>query len=90
MMGYRAINLVFESQLMTLFCRCHSCGLKVKLKIFVVGTLLVINGICPDGHVLHWQSQPMIRVWQLVICCYLQLFYSVASPLLALLIWQIC
>ena len=21
----------------------------------------MVNGICPDGHVLHWQSQPMLR-----------------------------
>ena len=21
----------------------------------------MVNSICPDGHVLHWQSQPMIR-----------------------------
>ena len=81
---------VFESQLMTLFRRCHSCGLGVKLETSIVGTLLVVNGIYPDGHVLHWQSQPMVRVWQLIICCYLQLFYSVASPLLVLLIWLIC
>ena len=27
----------------------------------IVGTLLVVNGICPDGHVLHWQSHPMVR-----------------------------
>ena len=53
--------IVFESQLMTLFHRCHSCGLEVKLETSIVGTLLVVNGICPDGHVLHWQSQPMVR-----------------------------
>ena len=22
---------------------------------------LVVNGVCPDGHILHWQSQPMVR-----------------------------
>ena len=53
--------IVFESQLMTLFHRCHSCGLEVQLETSTVGTLLVVNGICPDGHVLHWQSQPMVR-----------------------------
>ena len=21
----------------------------------------MVNGICPDGHVLHWQSQPLVR-----------------------------
>ena len=78
----------FESKLMTLFHMCHSCVLEVKLETSIVGTLLVVIGIYPDGHVLRWQSQPMVR--QLVICCYLQLFYSVASPLLVLLIWLIC
>ena len=83
--------IVFESQLMELFHRCYSCGLEVKLETSIVGTLLVVRGMCPDGHVLHWQSQPMVReVWQLVICCYLQLFYSVVSPLLGLLIWLMC
>ena len=37
--------IVFESQLMTLFRRCHSCGLEVKLETSIVGTLLVVNGI---------------------------------------------
>ena len=40
----------------------YSCGQEIKLEISVIGTLLVVNGICPDGHVLHWQSQPMVRV----------------------------
>ena len=53
--------IVFESQLMQLFQRCHSCGLEVKLKTSIRGTLLVVNGVCPDGHILHWQSQPMVR-----------------------------
>ena len=35
-----------ESQQMTLFHRCHNCALEVKLETSVVGTLLVINGIC--------------------------------------------
>ena len=39
--------IVFESQLMTLFHRCHGCGLEVKLETSIVGTLLVVNGICP-------------------------------------------
>ena len=52
--------IVFGSQLMKLFCRCHSCGLEAKLETYIVGTLLVVNGICSDGHVLHWQSQPMV------------------------------
>ena len=53
--------IVFESQLMTLFHSCHSCSLEVKLETSIVGKLLVVHGICPDGHVLHWQLQPMVR-----------------------------
>ena len=46
---------------MQLFHQCCSCGLEVKLKASIRGTLLVVSGVCPDGDVLHWQSQPMIR-----------------------------
>ena len=53
--------IVFESQLLALFHRCHSCGQEVKLETSVIGTLLVVNDTCPDGHVLHWQLQPMVR-----------------------------
>ena len=37
--------LVFESQLMQLLQRCHSCGLEVKLETSIQGILLVVNGI---------------------------------------------
>ena len=47
---------------MVIFHRCHSCGQEVKLETSIVGTLLVVNGTCPDRHVLHWQSQLMVRV----------------------------
>ena len=50
-----------ESQLMALFHRCHSCGQEVKLETFIIGTLLVVNCTYPDGHVLHWQSQSIVR-----------------------------
>jgi len=51
--------IIFESQLMLLFKRCHSCGLEmVELKTTTSATL---SGICSDGHVLHWQSQPVVR-----------------------------
>ena len=40
--------IAFESQKMTLFCRCHSCGLEVKLETCNVGALLVVYEICPD------------------------------------------
>ena len=48
-------KLVYESQQMTLFRRCHSCGLEVKSVTSIVGILLVVNDICSDGHMLHWQ-----------------------------------
>ena len=37
---------VFESHLMTLFHRCHSCGQEqeVKLETSIVGILLVVSG----------------------------------------------
>ena len=44
--------IVFESQLMELFC---SVIVVVKLDTSIVGTLFVVRGMCPDGHVLHWQ-----------------------------------
>ena len=37
--------IVFESQLMPLFQRCHSCSLEVELETSIRGTLLVVNGI---------------------------------------------
>ena len=38
--------IVFESQLMMLFKRCHSCGLEmVELKTSTSGTLLEVSGI---------------------------------------------
>ena len=44
--------IVFESQLMLLMKRCRVCGLDMELKTSIRGTLLVVSGICPDGHVL--------------------------------------
>ena len=32
-----------------------------QIETSVVGTYLVVNDICPDAHVLYWQSQPMVR-----------------------------
>ena len=61
--------MVFESQLMQLFQWCHSCGLEVKFKISVRGTLLAVSGVCPDGHIPHWQSQPVVRCMAAGICC---------------------
>ena len=52
--------IVLESRLMTLFRSCYSCGLQVKLEIFIVGTLLVVNGtyvlvdMCYIGNHSQW------------------------------------
>ena len=78
--------IVFELQLL-LFHRCHSCGQEVKLETCIVGTMLVVSGTCPDGHVLKWQSQPMIKgiaAGNLLLSA--AILYSVVLPLLALLI----
>ena len=53
--------IVFESCLLKLLQRCCSCGQEIELNTSVKGTLLMVNGTCPDGHVLNWQSQPLIR-----------------------------
>ena len=51
--------ITFESKLMMLFK--SSCGLEmVELKTSTSGTLLEVSSICPDGHVLFWQSQPVV------------------------------
>ena len=31
------------------------------MKASIQGTLLVVSGVCPDRHILHCQSQPMVR-----------------------------
>ena len=41
--------------------QCRSCRQEVELNTSVRGTLLVVHGTCPDGHVLNWQSQPLVR-----------------------------
>ena len=51
--------IVFESCLFKLLKQCSSCGQEVELNTSVRGTLLVVNGTCPDGDVLTWQSQPL-------------------------------
>ena len=53
--------IVFESCLFKLLKQCSSCGQVVELNTSVRGILLVVNGTCPDRHVLTWQSQPLIR-----------------------------
>ena len=41
--------------------QCCSCGQEVELNTSVRGTLLVVHGTCPDGLVLNWQFQPLVR-----------------------------
>ena len=53
--------IVCESCLLKLLQRCCSCDQEVELNTSVKGTLLMVNGTCPDGHVLNLQSQPLIR-----------------------------
>ena len=54
--------IVFQYQLMMLFKLCCSCGQEmVELKTSTTGTSFEVNGICPNGHILHWQSQPVVR-----------------------------
>ena len=53
--------IVFESCLFKLLEQCCSSGQEVELNTSVRGTLLVVNGTCPEGHALNWQSQPLVR-----------------------------
>ena len=53
--------LVFESCLLQLLKRCCNCGQEVELNTYVRGTLLTVKGTCTEGHVLNWQSQPLVK-----------------------------
>ena len=60
--------LVFESCLLQLLKRCCNCGREVELNTYVRGTLLTVRGTlltvkgtCTEGHVLNWQSQPLVK-----------------------------
>ena len=53
--------LVYESSLLRLMRKCYVCGQIVELKTSTRGTLLVVQGSCPDGHKLCWESQPMVK-----------------------------
>ena len=48
--------IVFESCLLSLFSQCYKCGLEVKLKTSIRGTLLVVRGSCPHRHDVHWHN----------------------------------
>lgn len=39
----------------------RKCGQVVEVKIFIRGTLLGVQGSCPDGHKLCWKSQPTVK-----------------------------
>ena len=41
--------------------RCCNYGQEVELNAYVRGTLLTVKGTCTEGHVLNWQSQPLVR-----------------------------
>ena len=53
--------LVFESCLLQLLKRCCNYGREVELNTYVRGTLLTVKGTCTEGHVLNWQSLPLVK-----------------------------
>eukprot|EP00731_Ephydatia_muelleri_P024187 Em0016g458a len=53
--------LVYESSLLRLMRKCYVCRQIVVLKTSTRGTLLVVQGSCPDGHKLCWEFQPMVK-----------------------------
>ena len=55
--------IVFESCLLFLSSQCCKCGLEVELKTSINKRDIVdfVNGLCPHGHDVHWQSQPTVR-----------------------------
>ena len=59
----RSVNSLYLSLVCYLCFRSvvYKCGLEVELKTSIRGTLLVVNGSCPHGHDVHWQSQPTVR-----------------------------
>ena len=79
---------MFESCLVKLLKQCCSCGQEVELSTSVRGTYIVNSKW--DGHVLSWQSQPLIRdvgAGNLLVAAEI-LF--VVLLLLAFLIWLNC
>ncbi|KAL3187812.1 hypothetical protein MRX96_024566 [Rhipicephalus microplus] len=54
--------IVFESSLRELLTNCSVCGQAVGiLKFSVMGTLVVVEGVCKQQHKLHWRSQPPVQ-----------------------------
>ncbi|KAL1487067.1 hypothetical protein MTO96_008368 [Rhipicephalus appendiculatus] len=53
---------VFESSLRKPFANCSVCGQALgNLNFSVVGTLVVVEGVCEPQHKLRWRSQPLVR-----------------------------
>lgn len=54
--------IVFESCLRELLTTCKVCGQAVgDISSKVVGTLLIVEGMCDKEHMLQWRSQPLVR-----------------------------
>ncbi|KAL3213444.1 hypothetical protein MRX96_035377 [Rhipicephalus microplus] len=54
--------ILFESSLRELLANCSVCGQAVGNQNFsVMGTLVVVDGVCERQHKLHRRSQPLVR-----------------------------
>lgn len=54
--------IVFEEQLDKLFVSCSTCGKPIaESSETFVGSMVVVQSSCIDGHDKTWQSQPMIH-----------------------------
>ncbi|KAH8033096.1 hypothetical protein HPB51_006997 [Rhipicephalus microplus] len=54
--------IVFESSLHELLTNCSICGRAVSnLNFSVMGTLVVVEGVCEQLHKLRWRCQPLVR-----------------------------
>ena len=53
-------SLCLSLALLPLLKKC-CCGHDVQLKTSTRGTLLVVSDSCPNGHKLHWESQPLLN-----------------------------
>ncbi|KAH7979918.1 hypothetical protein HPB49_011945 [Dermacentor silvarum] len=54
--------IVFESCLRELLSTCKVCGQAIgDISSKVVGTLLIVEAMCDEEHILQWRSQPLVR-----------------------------
>ncbi|XP_075744389.1 uncharacterized protein LOC142803181 [Rhipicephalus microplus] len=53
--------IVFESSLKELLSTCRKCFAACKTASSVYGTLLQVQTVCTNNHVLSWKSQPLIN-----------------------------